>query len=627
MKYLSSIDLLKNDIEQVKRIEFTTDAGAQTAEPGALYWASDSHTLSLGTINGSSLEIGQEIVFPIINQTGSTIPNGAAIGYAGALGASPIMKGKLYLADGNEPDAFFLGIATHDILNGNIGHVTVFGRVRGIDTTGASVGETWSAGDILWASSTVPGALTNVKPTAPNLKINIAAILSVHAQQGMIEVRPTFAGALSDLDNVNLSSIADKHMLYYNNANSRWENSSVKTINGESILGSGDIEAGGGGNMIVQEVKSSYTLSSAGDTVPIGIAEFDSSKDFLFVYVNSVYDADYTISGTNIVKNSGTWDSGTIFNFVALVPAEMPESATATTIKRETFVATAGQTVFNLTGGNYAVGSSQLDAYVNGVRQPSSAYVETDSNTITFVSGLTAGDMVFCQWFESVTFPFAVTTHAGTHKSGGSDPLIASDFNAADINHNHDSDYADISHNHDSDYADISHNHDSDYADILHNHDSDYADIAHNHNSDYLSLSGGILTGPLTVKQIVETFVKSTSAWTGTVTLNAKTASGFYNTANATANFSINFRGDATTTLNSLIADGELITITVLVTNGATPYYPTAYNIDGAPITVKWADGSAPTSGNANSIDAYTFAFIDTGGSIPICLGSRTKFA
>lgn len=40
-----------------------------------------------------------------------------------------------------------------------------------------------------------------------------------------------------------------------------------------------------------------------------------------------------------------------------------------------------------------------------------------------------------------------------------------------------------------------------------------------------------------------------------------------------------------------------------------------------------WTDGSAPTSGNASSIDVYTFAFIDTGGSQPVCLGSRTKFA
>ena len=109
--------------------------------------------------------------------------------------------------------------------------------------------------------------------------------------------------------------------------------------------------------------------------------------------------------------------------------------------------------------------------------------------------------------------------------------------------------------------------------------------------------------------------------------LDVKTASGFYNTANATANMTLNFRGDSSTTLNSLIADGEILTITILITNGSTAYYPTAYQLDGSPLTVKWSDGSAPSSGNANAIDVYTFAFIDSGGSLPICLGSRTKFA
>jgi hypothetical protein len=43
------------------------------------------------------------------------------------------------------------------------------------------------------------------------------------------------------------------------------------------------------------------------------------------------------------------------------------------------------------------------------------------------------------------------------------------------------------------------HDHDADYAAIGHNHDADYADIAHDHDADYLQLSGGTLTGDLSV--------------------------------------------------------------------------------------------------------------------------------
>lgn len=80
----------------------------------------------------------------------------------------------------------------------------------------------------------------------------------------------------------------------------------------------------------------------------------------------------------------------------------------------------------------------------------------------------------------------------------------------------------------------------------------------------------------------------------------------FY-TSTTTANFTLNFRGDSSTTLNSLIGIGQPITISIIVSN-TTAYYPTAFTIDGsAPALIKWSGGTAPSAGNANSYDAYTF--------------------
>jgi hypothetical protein len=64
------------------------------------------------------------------------------------------------------------------------------------------------------------------------------------------------------------------------------------------------------------------------------------------------------------------------------------------------------------------------------------------------------------------------------------------------------------------------------------------------------------------------------------------------------------------------------------VTN-TTPYYPTAFQIDGATagVTVRWQGGSAPTSGNTNSIDSYTFTIIKTASATYTVIASQTRFA
>ena len=427
MKFLTNANLTGNEFENVKRIQFTTSSGGQASQPGALYWAPEDKTLSLGTIGGSSIEIGQENVLPIMNQTGAVIPDGAVVGYDGALGASGIIKGKLYTANGAEPAEYLLGIATHNIPNGEIGHVATFGKLRGLNTTGTPYGETWVAGDILWAHPTVSGGLTKVKPTAPHLKINMAAVTAVHATQGSVVIRATYGSYLGDNHNSHIVNLANNDILVYNNGNSRWENTPVKTINGENIFGSGDIELGGGNSSIMIENKSTTTVGAATDTVAIGIPNFSVSTHSLTVFANSTYISDYVITGTNIVKSSGTWDAGTVFNFISYTIGELPDGTETTTVKRQEFTATSGQTIFNLTNGSYSPGLNLIRVYLNGVRQPNTAYAETNSTRITLVGGVNAGDKVLCEWYETLLLPVA---------------------NAATADHRHDSDYATISHDH-----------------------------------------------------------------------------------------------------------------------------------------------------------------------------------
>jgi len=119
----------------------------------------------------------------------------------------------------------------------------------------------------------------------------------------------------------------------------------------------------------------------------------------------------------------------------------------------------------------------------------------------------------------------------------------------------------------------------------------------------------------------------SATAATGTIAYDILTQSLLYYTSNASADFTLNFRGDASNSLNSLMAIGETITVSFWNTNGATAYKNSAVQIDGSAVTPKWQGGSAPSAGNASSIDVYTYAITKTANATFTVLASQSKFA
>lgn len=138
--------------------------------------------------------------------------------------------------------------------------------------------------------------------------------------------------------------------------------------------------------------------------------------------------------------------------------------------------------------------------------------------------------------------------------------------------------------------------------------------------------SNGTYTAP-TLKSPREITTVSATAATGTINFDAVTQAELYYTTNASANWVLNVRGDGSTSLNTLMATNDTLTITFLVTQGTTAYYPTSLTIDGGAVTPKWQGGTAPTAGNASSVDVYTYAIIKTGSAAFTVLASQTKFA
>ena len=119
----------------------------------------------------------------------------------------------------------------------------------------------------------------------------------------------------------------------------------------------------------------------------------------------------------------------------------------------------------------------------------------------------------------------------------------------------------------------------------------------------------------------------SATAATGTINYDVTTQSVLYYTSNASANWTVNFRASSGTSLNTAMATGEAITLVFMVTQGATAYYNSAVTIDGTSVTPKWQGGSAPTAGNASSIDIYSYTIIKTASATYTVLASQIQFA
>jgi hypothetical protein len=138
---------------------------------------------------------------------------------------------------------------------------------------------------------------------------------------------------------------------------------------------------------------------------------------------------------------------------------------------------------------------------------------------------------------------------------------------------------------------------------------------------------GRVVLGASAIQQVAEKATVSATAATGTVNFDVTTQAVLYYTTNASGNWTLNIRGDGSNSMNSIMDTGESITIAHLVTQGGTAYYNSALQVDGSSVTPEWQGGSAPTGGNINSVDVYTYTVIKTGDAAFTVFASQIQFA
>jgi len=104
------------------------------------------------------------------------------------------------------------------------------------------------------------------------------------------------------------------------------------------------------------------------------------------------------------------------------------------------------------------------------------------------------------------------------------------------------------------------------------------------------------------------------------------TSSVWLFTSTCGGNWTPNFRGDASNSLDSIMSTGQVIVATIISTNSGSSGYASNMNIDGSGQTEYWNNDETPDARGGNSgYDVYQYSIIKTGGGNSyLVLANRT---
>jgi len=287
---ITSLSGITGSISTVDSITFDT-AAAITVGQGQIAWNADDGTIDIGMgYDAVTQQVGLEQYFRI--KASATITDGQCIMFTGSVGASGVLKGAP--ATGVTNPQYVMGVATMDIANNGFGYVTSFGLVRGINTTGSSVGETWVDGDILYYNPAFTGGLTKVPPTAPLPKIIVAAVVNAGpGASGSLFIRVQGEPDLHNLSDVYAPSpISNGQILIGDGPQARWEATTLTPGSGVSIT----------------NAAGAITISATGSGGTVTSVSVVSANGFAGTVATSTTTPAITLSTSvnGIIKGNGT---------------------------------------------------------------------------------------------------------------------------------------------------------------------------------------------------------------------------------------------------------------------------------------------------------------------------------
>ena len=197
--------------------------------PSDLAWNNVDGTLEFLLKGGNvNLQIGQEQVMRIHNNTGSTLTDGQIVYITGAIGERPTVA--LASASSESTSSKTIGVVTESIANGADGFVTTSGLVHGLNTNA------FNEGDAIWLSTTA-GQWSTTRPTQPNHGVFVGWIVKKSGGNGSIYVHVQNGYELDELHDVLIGTKTNQQALTWNSSSSVWQNSTLATFDGTSVVG------------------------------------------------------------------------------------------------------------------------------------------------------------------------------------------------------------------------------------------------------------------------------------------------------------------------------------------------------------------------------------------------------
>ena len=347
-KLIQNSVVVVNDAGTMSGVEsLVFDGSIPAATPvGAMWYDTATETLNFQQ-NNITQQIGEETLLygkaseaindsplQIIYQTG-------AVGASGVITFAPTVAG---ITDAN----LILGCATEPLAKNAFGRITVYGGIHGINTTGSAYGETWADGDVIWYNP-VTGNPTKVKPTAPNIKVQLGIITNAGSGgSGTFQVLLRTGSSLGGTDdNVQLTSPTAAQLLTYSTTDGYWKNTNLAAGTGISV---GNAASG------VITVTNSAPDQTVVLTAGTGISTSGTYPNFTITNtLPSLGGTVTSVSGTGTVNgltltgtvtSSGSLTLGGTLDLSAppVIGGTTPNLITGTTITATKFVGVSGGT-------------------------------------------------------------------------------------------------------------------------------------------------------------------------------------------------------------------------------------------------------------------------------------------
>lgn len=293
---------------------------------GRLKWNDTEGTLDLGLKGGNvTLQIGQENVLLVKNDDTVSLTDGMVVYISGANGANLLVKRAL--ANSDLTSASTIGVVTETLAVNGQGFITTFGTVRGLNTNA------FTEGEILYLSPTVAGALTNVKPVAPQHLVTVGYVEKKSGGNGEIFVKVDNGYELDELHNVLITNpVLAGSLLIYDATTGVWKNARLTAGTNISITN-------GDGSITINSSNPGGTVTSVGLSAPTGFSVANSpvtSSGTIALSFAAGYSLPTTASQLNwdtAYSERRQWDGGS----TNLVAATGRTSLGATTVGSNLF--------------------------------------------------------------------------------------------------------------------------------------------------------------------------------------------------------------------------------------------------------------------------------------------------